>query len=93
MLTELELMKFFSGKTCNRVLKELLIGPDYTTNLSNKLKLESSIVTHCLKKLDKNGLTDTYWVKKIKYYELRSKDQIKAIFRLLEEIKNGSKRT
>ncbi|MFA5519280.1 MAG: winged helix-turn-helix domain-containing protein [Spirochaetota bacterium] len=78
-----------SGNTCFTILNELLESPDYTTNLSNKLKIESSVITHALKKLEKNNLVDSYREKKLKYYQLKDKGKIQKLFKIVGDISNG----
>ncbi len=82
-------LRLISGKSCFKVLNLLVDSPNYTINIADKLGVESSIITHALKKLEKNGLIDSYRVKKKKYYQIRQKDKIKKIFQLVEEMDNG----
>tara|TARA_Y100000310_G_C20318901_1_gene639780 strand:- start:382 stop:651 length:270 start_codon:yes stop_codon:yes gene_type:complete len=82
-------LKLILGKSNFKVLSLLLDSPDYTISIAEKLNLESSIITHALKKLEKAGLLETYRIKKKKYYKIKKKEKIKKIFQLVEELDNG----
>ena len=83
------MLRLISGKSCFKVLNLLIESPNYTINIADKLDVESSIITHALKKLERNGLIDSYRVKKKKYYQIRQKEKIKKIFQLVGELDNG----
>ncbi|MDP2671996.1 MAG: winged helix-turn-helix domain-containing protein [Candidatus Daviesbacteria bacterium] len=53
------------------------------------MDIESSRITHTLKRLEKNNLVKTYREKKLKYYQLKDKDKIKQLFEVIGEISNG----
>ena len=83
-----QLLKTLSGSTRLRILQQLLEEPDYTVNLSKKLNLESSIVTHSLKKLEKQGLVHSYRKGKLKYYKIKNKEILRSIFVNLNKLNN-----
>jgi len=91
MISETQLLQFFSGETCFRVLNELLKKPDYTTSLSKRLDIESSRITHCLKKLESLNIVHGYREKKLKFYEIKNKQKISKLFEIVREINNERK--
>ncbi len=73
MEEENRILRILSNPTRFKILKRLIKSPDYTTNLSKKLYIESSIITKALKKIEKEGLVSTFRDKKLKYYKIKDK--------------------
>lgn len=83
-----QMLKLLAGDTRFKILKQLLESPDYTINLAKKLNLESSIVTHQLKKLEREGVLCSYRKGKLKYYEIKDKQTLRIIFSNLNKLNN-----
>jgi predicted transcriptional regulator len=84
-----QILKILAGDTRYRLLNQLLESPDYTISLAKKLNLESSIITHQLKKLEREGLLFSYRRGKLKYYEIKNKQALKSIFSNLNKLNTG----
>jgi len=84
-----QILKVLAGDTRYKILNQILESPDYTINLAKKLSLESSIITHQLKKLEKEGLLFSYRKGKLKYYEIKDKQALKSFFSSLNKLNNG----
>jgi DNA-binding transcriptional ArsR family regulator len=89
----LKILQLLSSKTRFEILNKLLIEPDYTINLAKKLNLESSIVTHALKPLEKQGIVCSYRVKKLKYYQVTNSKKLQEIFLNLEILRIKDEKT
>lgn len=81
-----QMLKLLACDTRHSILKELLKKPDYTISLAKKLNIESSVITHALKKLENEGLIQAYREKKLKYYEIIDKNTINTIFLNLDKL-------
>ena len=86
MTEEMQILKALACSVRYRILTQILIEPDYTTSLSKKLNIESSLVTHSLKRLEKVGLLLTYRNGKLKYYEIADKRAMRNLFSSLERL-------
>lgn len=86
MAERLKILRLLSGKIRYKILNQLLIEPDYTINLAKKLNLESSIITHSLKPLEKQGIVCSYRIKKLKYYQVTNSKKLQEIFLNLETL-------
>ncbi|MGB3458354.1 MAG: winged helix-turn-helix domain-containing protein [Halobacteriota archaeon] len=88
MVESTQILKVLAGDTRFRILNELMKEPDYTISLAEKLNLESSIITHSLKKLEKHGLLCSYRKGKLKYYGINDKEAIQKLISNLERLNN-----
>lgn len=84
-----QILKILAGNTRYKILNQLLESPDFTISLAKKLNLESSIITHQLKKLEKEGLLFSYRKGKLKYYEIKDKQALKSFFSSLNKLNSG----
>jgi len=82
------MLKLLACDTRYKILNILLKNPDYTISLAKKLNIESSVITHSLKKLESGGLIHAYRKKKLKYYEIVDKNTINTIFSNLDKLNN-----
>ena len=89
MNKQTQILKLLAGDTRYRILNHLLEAPDYTISLAKKLNIESSVITHQLKKLEKEGLLYSYRKGKLKYYKIKDKQTLKAIFSYLNKLNKG----
>lgn len=84
-----QILKILAGDTRYRILNLLLESPDFTKSLAKKLNLESSIITHQFKKLEREGSLFSYRKGKLKYYEIKDKKTLKSIFADLNRLNDG----
>ena len=64
------------------------VGGNLFFRFAKKLNIESSVITHALKKLENEGLIHAYREKKLKYYEINDKNTINTIFLNLDKLNN-----
>jgi len=64
------------------------VGGNLFFRFAKKLNIESSVITHALKKLENEGLIHAYRKKKLKYYEINDKNTINTLFLNLDKLNN-----